>query len=55
VEEAVQEQIAWQESLQIQSIEDTLQLEKASLESRLELSLTLSRMWCDTFQIPRQN
>jgi 23S rRNA U2552 (ribose-2'-O)-methylase RlmE/FtsJ len=50
---AIEEQIQWQEDLQIHCIEDTFQLDKESLKERLEQSLRLSRLWCDTFHIPR--
>ena len=49
---AVQEQIRYQESLQIQSIHDTIHLDKSTIEERIKESLRVSQTWCETFGIP---
>ena len=49
---AVQEQIAYQESIQIKSITDTLTLDKGTIEERVKESLRVSQIWCETLGVP---
>jgi cap2 methyltransferase len=49
---AVQEQIRYQEALQIQSIHDTIHLDKSTIEERIKESLLVSQEWCKTFNVP---
>ena len=49
---AVQEQIRYQESLQIQSIQETIHLDKSTIEERIGDSLRISQHWCETFGVP---
>lgn len=50
--DAVQEQIKYQESLQIQSIHETIHFDKSTIEERIADSLRVSEIWCTTFGIP---
>jgi 23S rRNA U2552 (ribose-2'-O)-methylase RlmE/FtsJ len=50
--EAFFEQIHWQEQLQIQSIEDTIHLEKKDILVYIEKNIAYSREWCTNFDIP---
>jgi 23S rRNA U2552 (ribose-2'-O)-methylase RlmE/FtsJ len=50
--EAVQEQIRWQESQQIQTIQETLTLDLNTLPSRMEVTLQKSKQWCERFKVP---
>lgn len=49
---AVQEQIKYQEALQIQSIHETIHFDKSTIEERITDSLRVSEIWCKTFGVP---
>lgn len=49
---AIQEQIAWQEQQQIQTIEETLHLDLRTLPARIEITLQKSKQWCERFKVP---
>ncbi len=52
VKSMLQEQIQWQENLQIQTIENTLNLDKNDIEMYIEENLEKSKKWCENFNIP---
>ena len=52
---AFEEQIVLQENLQMQSIYDTLNLDKSLLHKYVERNITVSKGWCDTFGIPMKS
>jgi len=49
---AVQEQIQWQEKLQMESIEKTLSFTKDSIPAQITRGLETSRRWCEVFGVP---
>jgi len=49
--EAIKEQILFQEDIQIQCIEDTLNLDKNTIADRLLKNIRLSKEWCRTFGV----
>ena len=51
VTDAVNEQIKWQETLQISAINDTLNLDKDSIHDRINKGFQMSKRWCDTFGV----
>ena len=51
VTDAVNEQIQWQENLQLSTINDTLTLDKESIFERMYKSIRMSKKWCDTFGV----
>lgn len=51
VTDAVNEQILFQEEIQIQCIEDTLNLDTNTIADRLLTNIRLSRDWCRTFGV----
>ena len=50
--QAVKEQIQWQERLQIESIEKTLNFTKDSIPAQIARGLETSRKWCEIFGVP---
>ena len=51
VTDAVNEQIQWQENLQLSTINDTLTLDKESIFERMYKSIRMSKKWCETFGV----
>ena len=51
VTDAVNEQIKWQETLQISAINDTLNLDKDSIHDRINRGFQMSKRWCDIFGV----
>jgi len=51
VTDAVKEQILFQEEIQIQCIEDTLNLDTTTIAQRLLTNIQLSKDWCKTFGV----
>lgn len=49
---AVEEQILWQEGLQIATIEETLAIDMNTLEEKIIKNISMSKKWCDTFGVP---
>jgi 23S rRNA U2552 (ribose-2'-O)-methylase RlmE/FtsJ len=49
----LQEQIQWQENLQIQSIQTALQLQKQHIPKYIAHNIETSSKWCDIFRIPK--
>jgi 23S rRNA U2552 (ribose-2'-O)-methylase RlmE/FtsJ len=49
----LQEQIQWQEKLQIQSIQTALQLQKKDIPQLISKNIATSSKWCDFFQVPK--
>jgi len=49
--DAIKEQILFQEEIQIQCIEDTLNLDTNSIEERLLKNIRASKDWCKTFGV----
>jgi 23S rRNA U2552 (ribose-2'-O)-methylase RlmE/FtsJ len=48
---AVEEQIIWQEQLQIKTIHETLHLQKNTIYTKILNSIQLSREWCERFDV----
>ena len=49
--QALNEQIIWQENMQINSIKDTLYFKKSSIYERISKNMETSRNWCKTFGV----
>lgn len=49
---AVEEQILWQEELQIATIEETLAIDINTLEEKIIKNISMSKKWCETFGVP---
>jgi 23S rRNA U2552 (ribose-2'-O)-methylase RlmE/FtsJ len=47
----LEEQINWQENIQVQTIENTLKLDKNKIEEYMEKNLEESKKWCEKFKI----
>jgi hypothetical protein len=50
----LQEQIKWQENLQMESIETALQLQKKDIPKWIAHNIEESSKWCSIFQVPLQ-
>jgi hypothetical protein len=50
--DAMQEQITWQETQQITTIEETLSLKKEDIPRYIERNIEMSKAWCETFKVP---
>jgi 23S rRNA U2552 (ribose-2'-O)-methylase RlmE/FtsJ len=48
---AIEEQIKWQESVQIKTITETLELQKDSIYDKILTNIQLSREWCEIFGV----
>jgi hypothetical protein len=48
---AIEEQIKWQEDLQIKTIAETLNLHKDDIYDKILSSIQLSREWCELFDV----
>jgi 23S rRNA U2552 (ribose-2'-O)-methylase RlmE/FtsJ len=48
---AIEEQIKWQENLQIRTITETLNLQKDSIYDNILQGIQLSREWCELFDV----
>ena len=51
VNKLLEEQITWQENIQVQTIENTLKLDRNKIEEYLEKNLEKSKEWCKEFNI----
>lgn len=49
--DAVNEQIKWQETLQITTITETIQLQKDDIANKMLVTLQKSRKWCEVFGV----
>jgi cap1 methyltransferase len=52
LEEAMQEQIQWQESMQIRSIDDAISMTKADIPEKVRNAIEISKDWCIHFNVP---
>ena len=50
--EAFNEQIEWQESLQIKSIDMAISLEKEDIPGKVHQAIEISKKWCTRFHVP---
>ncbi len=50
----LQEQIQWQEQLQVDSIQGALAIQKKDIQKLIQTNIDTSSMWCDFFQVPKQ-
>jgi hypothetical protein len=50
--EAFNEQIEWQEALQIQSIDMAISLEKEDIPGKVHQAIEISKKWCTRFHVP---
>jgi hypothetical protein len=50
--DALQEQIDYQETQQIQTLTESLELDKNTIPNKIIRCLEMSRRWCDVFKVP---
>jgi 23S rRNA U2552 (ribose-2'-O)-methylase RlmE/FtsJ len=51
INELLEEQISWQENIQVQTIENTLKLDKNKIKEYIKENLEKSKKWCEEFKI----
>lgn len=49
---AFHEQIAWQEALQMESIDMAISLEKRDIPNKIRHAIEISKLWCRRFNVP---
>lgn len=52
IQEALHEQIMWQEELQMKSIDNAISLEKGHIHEKIREAVEISKGWCEIFGVP---